>query len=684
MKLKWLNKLLLSGLLVNSAVTMAQTTVNNDTDALHSNSTFPASFFNQYTPQNALDMVQRLPGFSFDSGANARGFGGNAGNVLIDGARPTSKSGGLRGALQRIPAAQVAYIEIIRGGVGASEAAGQSIIANVIKKEIQTSGLWGVKIRRVDNGEIKPEIEGTLATKLGRWNALLDLELEARPNYRTAYVEDFNGDGALISSANEQKESLNKKADINAELSRELAGGELTIYPALRVDEKEDDISQHIFSANAGHQALPDEFWIVNEQEKNNKAEIGIDWAKTFDNWKLRLIGLGSVHDHQSDEYYFFEEKHLQSNETSEYWIETRKTETIARTTFGKVSGGDFKPEFGIEIANNKLTTKQGLIENDIPQVLEGADSVEEIRGELFVNFVYNLTDELTFEGGLTSEMSEITVIGSSSQSQRFDFIKPRLSANYTINDHSTITFVAERTVEQLDFNDFAASSEASDERTISGNVNLSPEHATIFSSIYDWRFSERGSLKVEAAFEQRKDIHEKIFLPSGNEGLGNAGDADFWSVETKLNLPVDPVLENGLLEISHTYKDSEFYDEIIEDNRIITNYIPHYLKVDFRQDLTQYQFSWGFQLRQHFDKTKYYVDEIEVTEGNDRISRFFIETTQFLDAKVRLSVKDVNVARFTRTRYFYLNDRSEDIDSYEIAQRRLAPEFELSFTRAF
>ena len=76
-------------------------------------SIYQADFFAQYTPQNALEMIERLPGFSFDGGSNARGFGGNAGNVLIDGSRPTSKSGGLRGALVRIPAAQVERIEII-------------------------------------------------------------------------------------------------------------------------------------------------------------------------------------------------------------------------------------------------------------------------------------------------------------------------------------------------------------------------------------------------------------------------------------------------------------------------------------------------------------------------------------------------------------------------------------------
>ena len=49
---------------------------------------YPPAFFAQYQPGNAMDMVDRIPGFTFDSGSGVRGYEGSAGNVLIDGARP--------------------------------------------------------------------------------------------------------------------------------------------------------------------------------------------------------------------------------------------------------------------------------------------------------------------------------------------------------------------------------------------------------------------------------------------------------------------------------------------------------------------------------------------------------------------------------------------------------------------
>ena len=64
---------------------------------------YDAGFFAQYAPRTALDIAQRVPGFQLDLGAaqngvDVRGFAGAAGNVVINGARPSSKAESLRSA----------------------------------------------------------------------------------------------------------------------------------------------------------------------------------------------------------------------------------------------------------------------------------------------------------------------------------------------------------------------------------------------------------------------------------------------------------------------------------------------------------------------------------------------------------------------------------------------------------
>src|ERR1700754_4713 len=95
---------------------------------------YPASFFTGQQVANAYEMLGRLPGFSLDTGDTVRGFEGAAGNVLIDGQRPSSKSDALDGILQRIPASKVARIDLIRGGAPGIDMQGKTVIANVILK----------------------------------------------------------------------------------------------------------------------------------------------------------------------------------------------------------------------------------------------------------------------------------------------------------------------------------------------------------------------------------------------------------------------------------------------------------------------------------------------------------------------------------------------------------------------
>jgi outer membrane receptor for ferrienterochelin and colicin len=85
---------------------------------------YKSDFFADARPNTAYDMIGRLPGFNFDDGNMARGFAGTAGNVLIDGQRPTSKTDDLQSILYRIPASAVDHIEVIRGGAPGNRHAG--------------------------------------------------------------------------------------------------------------------------------------------------------------------------------------------------------------------------------------------------------------------------------------------------------------------------------------------------------------------------------------------------------------------------------------------------------------------------------------------------------------------------------------------------------------------------------
>ena len=126
---------------------------------------YAPSFFTAASPTTALDMVQRLPGFTFDSGSLVRGFGGAAGNVLINGERPASKDDGLDETLKRIRASSVLRIDVIRGGAPGIDMQGKAVIANVVvRPESGGKLLLATAVVTASDGRVAPagRAEGSL------------------------------------------------------------------------------------------------------------------------------------------------------------------------------------------------------------------------------------------------------------------------------------------------------------------------------------------------------------------------------------------------------------------------------------------------------------------------------------------------------------------------------------------
>ena len=648
------------------------------------NSVYQASFFNQYSPQNALEMVQRLPGFKYDQGEDNRGFGGNAGNVLVDGLRPTSKSGGLSGALIRIPAAMVERVEILRGGVAAGEASGQSVVANVIKKSNGTSGTWAAKLRRAPDGNTQPNIEAAISTNLGEWDTAFDLDTGGGPGYREATIVDRDANQQLISSSNEEFENTGRWFFSNGQGSKEFQSGTLTINGRIGADRRDTKISREIFDLRLPDQSATDEQLDIDENRKSKMAELGIDWLDKGERWKLHLIGLGLVRDSHYDNEILFQDYSESEEFLSNFDQDALKTEVIGRATFSYNGEEKFKPEYGFEIAQNKLNNESFYQENGLTVSLNGADvEVQELRSEIFATFVYPSSDSLTIEGGLTGEFSEIKVSGEAANRQSFKFLKPRLAATYRLHESSQLAVSGERSVGQLDFNDFAASNQAQDGNIVSGNPDLAPDKEDELSVTYDLSFSEKGSLTVKLFHEWQQDILEQIPLPSGGFGKGNAGDARFWGVVTDINLPLDGFIENGLLEVFHRYRDSEFEDPITEQTRTISGYSPRFLGMKLRQDLVDDQWAWGLHYESSFTDDFYRAEEKITFEGNDRFHAF-IETTRFLGLKMQLEIRQMNTGEFTRSRNLYDGNRAAAFLGTQVASRTREPEYKFSIWGTF
>jgi len=151
---------------------------------------YPPAFFAAARPANAREMLDRVPGFSFNGGDGVRGYEGAAGNVLIDGQRPASKSDNLEDILRRLPASKVARIDLIRGGAPGIDMQGKAVIANIIlKADGGTHGLFAVANNFYPNdGRFAPasRLEGSGGSNGRNWELGL---------FVGSFIDDGSGDG---------------------------------------------------------------------------------------------------------------------------------------------------------------------------------------------------------------------------------------------------------------------------------------------------------------------------------------------------------------------------------------------------------------------------------------------------------------------------------------------------------
>ena len=192
-------------LLCLNSVSIAQDNVGEESTVK-----YPASYFGEWSPVTAQDMLDRIPGlsggssfgssggfsrggwggFSGGRGGGSRGFGGggsrgfgggNRGSeILINGKRTAGKNNSTGGQLSRITTAQVDYIEIIRGTSGELDVRGSGQVINVVLFEtFSTSTIqYQIGANQADDNTVTPSGDVSYSGQLGG----LNFQASARSN----------------------------------------------------------------------------------------------------------------------------------------------------------------------------------------------------------------------------------------------------------------------------------------------------------------------------------------------------------------------------------------------------------------------------------------------------------------------------------------------------------------------
>ena len=579
---------------------------------------FEPAFFADARPDTALDMIARLPGFGLDGGdSGTRGFAGAAGNVLIDGVRPSTKSDDLEQILRRISAGGVARIELIRGGAPGIDMQGRSVIANVILvRTVTTERVIDVNAYLYPDGHIGPvlaarwsrregddQIEGSISGFSDRTDGTGD-----------GFRRRFDPAGNLIQDADLVLWDRIRNLRATGAIQRRVGGGLLRVngLASWFGNENSQDL---LIRSGAGSDSFND------EQSDNVDSELGVNWTR--DLGPRTGMELTALQRNATNDYTGVSES---SGGSSTFTADSTSGESIARAVLRFRPTDRWAFETGGEVAYNFLDSATAFEENGIPIPLPSASvKVEELRGEAFGQATWRPAPSLTLEASLRVEVSEISQSGDSDLTKSFVYPKPRLQATWTPWAGHQFRFRAEREVGQLDFGDFVASSDIDIGQVDGGNPDLEPQTSTVIEVIYERRFWREGVFDVTWQHSEFQDVVDVIPLTGGFDGVGNIGDgtADFFRLG--LTLPTDPLgIPNGRLQTRGRWSSTSVVDPVTGEARRFQGNQAFGCGLEFNQDLMGGRWSWGFEHDCNIDRGRSFrVREVRTFYAEPEVSAF-------------------------------------------------------------
>jgi len=622
---------------------------------------YPASFFSSYAPRTALDMVHHLPGFQFEAGNQGRrGFSDAGGNVLIDGERPGTKSGGLTAALADIPTNRVERIDIIRGSALTGDTSGRSVIANVVRvrqREASTSvdaTLSSMNGRALGHAAL-------LATRpLAEFNLTSSLRLETDGETSHGSRLMFDAEEAALQSDDLAYRSEFPEASGRLTLTGPLAGGGLNANVALA---RARFYEAFTFTNEA----------FVNRNPKQTDrwhGEASADWAKQVsDNYTLNFLALASFIDLDGEERGLAGGSLDALRDTDLFDWQQLSRETIFRTRLVNGGNSHWRPEVGAEVAWNSMDHRSILtrFSDDGPASHpQSRTTVSETRLEAFAALHWLPSARWALAAGAAYEASRIRAESEGTRENRFEFLRPRITVSYKPDAHTDLRLALRRTVGQLSFADFAASVNLLQGASFDGNPDLGPDHKTTVSLDLGRRFGERGAFNLSIYHDWRRDVLEATILPSGGFGVRNVASARAWGGSASLELPINRYISGGLFTLGYSWLNSSVDDPVTGEARVITDTHPYELSASFRQDLPSERISWGAEYSSGFRHLFWFADERRERNRAAQLG-LFVETTRFLDSRMRLQANSLTGSRDTYHRFLYSPDRSGSFYQREI-----------------
>jgi outer membrane receptor protein involved in Fe transport len=586
---------------------------------------YDQAFFASYSVNTAEDMLRLIPGVPaiLDGGNNQqqRGFGAGGARVLIGGRRFPGKSNEIIANLRRIAANNVVRVELIRGVAGDIAVQSEGVVVNLILREgagLEATGSWELNYRtsnQADDG-----IDGLFSYN-GIWRTLqysfgIERNMWAPPagdnrwTYRFRDERYFFPTGELMELRPQSWQRDHEKWIYTGGLTYDFRADDRiqfnAFYQTLAIAEKE--ITPFTRFNIAGDETLRATDVRIRSNDFSTILELSGTLEYHIGPGALNVLGLYRRQERPTHD----RRNRFQSGaktELSRSLNLAEDAEDILRASYVFQAIPGHTLEFGAEGARNTLdahfrvftdANSDGVLEE--VQIPTAIAHVKETRGEVFGVHRWAVSPALSLDSSLIYEMSKISNNYPFSPERTLSFLKPRFDARYQLMAGTQLRLLVERTVSQLNFNNFVPSYNVTDQRINAGNPNLAPEKTWIYELGVEHRLADdAGVLEARGFYHSITDYIEKIpFINSGgvlDSQEGNIPEAELYGVEGNASVRLGWIgLRDATVSGRYLRQWSNVIDPFTgEERRISEDRGGYAWDLGFRHDVRAWGVSYGF-----------------------------------------------------------------------------------------
>ena len=664
-----------SGLAQNTAAA-AQNPSNADESA-NSTVIYTADSFSQYNPITASDMLDRIPGISLRGGGPGSGRGdrglGTGGNLLINGQRIAGKGNSARDQLDRITAAEVERIEIIRDTSGALNVRGASEVINVILLASQSRSSTTVEIVNRLNHDNTLETGGSVAwsQQVGNFQALVNLE--ARPNYENRDNREvrLGPNNEVVGTLFETNIRDQQENTLSSNMSYSLGDHRMQLNALIREGDHPRPVRRDFVDFTDAGLVNRIEEEDVNREESN--WEVGGDYEFSFDDGSrlsVLFVANNEIRNNVRERYSANPaEEGLSKNlfidsrqERQEFIIQGNYNFSITETQSLRVGieSADTQLDSSLLIGSSSGSEPASASVGGLSPLLSVSNpgtKVQEIRYEGFAFHNWTLSDRSSLESSLVYETSEISQTGAVNKTRDFQFWRPSFDYRFNITENFRFRGTVKRSVSQLSFSSFAATTNEEDRdlNALAGNPELEPQTSWDYEGQLEYRLPNDGG--VISSNISYSDIDNYIGRINAtidpNEPLsatGNVAPAKRWAMFNRASIRLNSLnLPNAILGVTLGLFDSEIIDPFLKTKQRIGG--RGFAGINFRHDITSLGLSYGIDYSHSIWGGNYDIDIKTITRNDrERSLDLFVSKVWFEDWTFRL--ESDNTLGASRCRY--------------------------------